>query len=120
MDSSFLQHVKAFLKVIMLRRKKESTAAGLEIPSKTEVVIHLPLTDIQKRLYLKVLTGVTGEMESSFDHPNSHVLETPPPTPGSGNNFQIPSPSSLKAKPRRSILNTLMELRKVSRFHTST
>jgi SNF2 family DNA or RNA helicase len=113
-NTNFIQHVNDFLRIIMLRRMKESTTAGLALPPKKEVNIHLPLTSAQRSMYLEVLTGMGG------NHQESGMPETPPTSPGSEN---FP-PSSFDGQifgsdPQRTILNMLMELRKVSRLHLS-
>jgi SWI/SNF-related matrix-associated actin-dependent regulator of chromatin subfamily A member 5 len=119
-DSTFLEDVREFLGVIMLRRLKQSTSAGLEIPAKKEVILHLPLTQEQKRLYLEVITGCVDFVEDSANDDSSYALQTPPASPGS-EGFTRSHSTNQNARGKRSglsVTNTLMELRKVGQPHS--
>lgn len=120
-DSEFLYNAKEFLEVIMLRRLKQSTAAGLELPPKREVILHLPLTQEQKRLYLEVITGCVDIVEDSAKDGSNHALQTPPASPGSENfTHSISTKHDVQVRGSlRSVTNKLMELRKVSQLHSA-
>lgn len=102
----------------MLRRTKEIAA---DLPPKKEVIIYLPLTKLQKNLYLEVLTGIVHGMESATNYSDSHLLQTPPSSPGGED--VLPSTCEPRAGlgngTPQSVLNILMELRKVSQLHIS-
>lgn len=120
MDLDFVDDVKKFLKVIMLRRVKDSTTIGLELPRKTEVLMYLPLADLQKRVYLEVLTGVGGNMMMAVNDNIDCMPATPPLSPGVDRDSaryieQVP----LNESSSRSISHILMELRKVSVIHVT-
>ena len=120
-DTEFLDNAKEFLEVIMLRRLKQSTAAGLELLPKREVILHLPLTQEQKRLYLEVITGCVDIVKDSTKNGGNHALQTPPSSPGS-ESFTHSDCAKQDAQVEgsaRSITNTLMELRKVSQLHSN-
>lgn len=120
-DSTFLEDVRQFLGVIMLRRVKQSTSEGLELPEKNEIVLHLPLTQEQKHLYLETITGRSGHVEVSVNEDRSHALQTPPPSPGteSFTHSHFRTQDAHEKESGRSVTNTLMELRKVSHPHSS-
>ncbi|EED22982.1 nucleosome remodeling complex ATPase subunit (Snf2h), putative [Talaromyces stipitatus ATCC 10500] len=114
-DPAFLHHVRRFLEVIMIRRVKESAQADLQLPEKKEVIMYLPLTEIQKHLYLDVLTGGVDHGDSEDDHKREMlVLATPPSSPGTGNynshSTTLPVSNPTKG---RSVTNILMDLRKI-------
>lgn len=115
-DSTFLENVRDFLRVIMLRRVKQSKSQGLGLPVKTEVVLHLPLTQEQKRLYLEVITGQSDFIKFCTNEDSSHLPQTPPPSPGSEDSIHSHSTNQdIREKASsRSVTNALMELRKVS------
>lgn len=102
MDTEFIDHVRKFLDVIMIRRTKEADM-NLNLPPKKEVVLYAPLTELQRSLYLDVVYGKgLTPLSGGFG-------TTPPSTPTSVSTFDKETQSSL-----RPALNPLMELRKVS------
>uniref|UniRef100_A0A093VG44 Lymphoid-specific helicase n=1 Tax=Talaromyces marneffei PM1 TaxID=1077442 RepID=A0A093VG44_TALMA len=114
-DTLFLEDIREFLGVIMLRRLKQSTSAGQEIPAKKEIILHLPLTQEQKALYLDVITGRSDFVKASTYENGSYSMETPPPSPSS-ESFNQSQPTSQKISEKgsgRSVTNVLMELRKI-------
>ncbi|KAL3709382.1 hypothetical protein TMatcc_003172 [Talaromyces marneffei ATCC 18224] len=114
-DTLFLEDIREFLGVIMLRRLKQSTSAGQEIPAKKEIILHLPLTQEQKALYLDVITGRSDFVKASTYENGSYSMETPPPSP-SNESFNQSQPTSQKISEKgsgRSVTNVLMELRKI-------
>ncbi|KUL91016.1 hypothetical protein ZTR_00722 [Talaromyces verruculosus] len=114
-DFAFLGHVRSFLETIMLRRTKESTTADLQLPKKNDVIMYLPLTETQKRLYLEILTGSLEQGDFCVDHNENDMLVTPPPSPGSANgNYSQLSASQVPTRnTKQSMTNVLMELRKI-------
>jgi SWI/SNF-related matrix-associated actin-dependent regulator of chromatin subfamily A member 5 len=121
-DPEFLDDVKRFLGIIMLRRLKQSTAASLELPAKREVILHLPLTQEQKQIYLEVITGCIDYVEDSANDNSIPALQTPPPSPGSRGftHSDFINQDARAKESGRSVANTLMELRKVSQLHSSS
>ena len=65
-DLQFLESCKRFLEMVMLRRTKESSGIGLELPLKTEIALSAPLSRLQHSSYLKILTGV-DQLLDKFD-----------------------------------------------------
>ncbi|KAE8132663.1 SNF2 family N-terminal domain-containing protein [Aspergillus pseudotamarii] len=61
-DPNFFEQVQRFLGLIMLRRVKESPEVGLSIPQKTETVLSVPLSEFQRSLYLRILTGIENSI----------------------------------------------------------
>lgn len=64
-DLQFLESCKRFLELVMLRRTKESSGIGLELPPKTEIALSVPLSRFQHFSYLKILTGVDQLLDKS-------------------------------------------------------
>lgn len=64
-DLQFLESCKRFLELVMLRRTKESSGIGLELPPKTEIALSVPLSRFQHSSYLKILTGVDELLDKS-------------------------------------------------------
>ena len=114
-DTSFMLSLKRFLGVIMIRRIKEDIMTELQLPEKREVTMYLPLTKLQKSLYIKILTdGIYGG-NFEIDGTDGQSPMTPPQSPGS-ENYAPFSASQLdtKATRRSSTTNILMQLRQVS------
>ena len=65
-DLQSLESCKRFLELVMLRRTKESSGIGLELPPKTEIALSVPLSRLQHSSYLKILTGV-DQLLDKFD-----------------------------------------------------
>jgi len=121
-DSMFLENVRKFLEVIMLRRLKQSASAGLQLPAKKEITLQLPLTQEQKHLYLETITGCSGHVGVFANEDSSHALQTPPPSPGTESFTRSHSmiQDAHEQGSGRSVINMLMELRKVSNMHSSS
>lgn len=91
----------------MLRRTKTSPEIGLDIPTKKESILSVPLTECQLGWYHKILTGVEKSIllgESSLSFENFVDLTT--------DQWERPGAGNAKRKSRITT-NTLMELRKV-------
>ena len=56
-STSFLDSVQGLLKLIMLRRLKEDSELDFTLPSKSEVLLFVPLTNMQRDWYTKLLTS---------------------------------------------------------------
>lgn len=86
----------------MLRRVKESPEVGLSIPQKTETVLSVPLSEFQRSLYLRILTGIENSIlggHGGISFEQKRLMAT--------------DQQSEKRK-YRILSNILMELRKVS------
>ncbi|KAI9928355.1 hypothetical protein MW887_002393 [Aspergillus wentii] len=70
-DREFLEHAKRFLGLVMLRREKDSAEIGITIPSKTEITLSVPLSDLQHSWYLKALTGIDQMSYGDLRKPGS-------------------------------------------------
>ena len=88
----------------MLRRLKDSPEVGVKIPKKTEVILSVPLSELQNAWYMRILTGCDqllhgepGNTSSAFAQ--KHFAGNPTATP---------------KKVISVVRNMLMELRKVS------
>ncbi|KAE8391964.1 SNF2 family N-terminal domain-containing protein [Aspergillus alliaceus] len=124
-DPKFLEHVQNFLSLIMLRRVKDSPEVGLSIPTKTETVLSVPLSDFQRSLYLRILTGIENfSLDGHGGIPCEHKSRTEAhqqfnmAREQSDRGF-TDGPSRLlaknfKTKKYRILSNILMELRKCS------
>ena len=123
-DRSFLEDIKRFLNLVMLRRNKDSPGLNLNIPPKSETIISVPLSTLQHSWYLRILTGaealLDGEVKSSFLY-SIHKLRQAEGLDESdediGNGISNSSSSQLEHKTEkrkvRILDNILMELRKV-------
>jgi hypothetical protein len=79
--------------------------------------MYLPLTEIQKRLYLDTLTGRHEHGDFEVDQHDSHPMVTPPQSPGFENYSSQPATQTVsKEAKRQGMTNILMEMRKVSRI----
>lgn len=87
----------------MLRRTKTSPEIGLDIPTKKESILSVPLTECQLGWYHKILTGVEKSILLGESSPNFDLTT---------NEWERPGVSNAKRKSRITT-NTLMELRKV-------
>ncbi|PLB47204.1 hypothetical protein P170DRAFT_428415 [Aspergillus steynii IBT 23096] len=122
-DRPFLERIKRVLNVIMLRRDKESPGINLNIPTKTETIISVPLSPLQHSWYLRILTGaealLDGSEKSSFlrrihEYKQASGLQLPE-TKDVANDASGSSQAPQAQKRKIRILdNILMELRKCS------
>ena len=55
-DTSVMDHARRLLEVIMLRRMKTSPGVNLNLPPKTDVLLYVPLTPMQRFFYKKLLS----------------------------------------------------------------
>ncbi|KAH8425458.1 putative nucleosome remodeling complex ATPase subunit (Snf2h) [Aspergillus melleus] len=124
-DRSFLEDIKRFLNLVMIRRNKDSPALNLNIPPKSETIISVPLSTLQHSWYLRILTGagalLDGEEKSSFMN-SIHKLRQAEGLDeceeDTGNGVSVPPTSQLGHKTEKQKIrildNILMELRKCS------
>ncbi|KAH8705474.1 P-loop containing nucleoside triphosphate hydrolase protein [Talaromyces proteolyticus] len=121
-DLEFLQDLGKFLKVAMLRRTKETASLKLDLPPKTEITLYAPLTSLQRRLYLEIINGVNGDFLRPRPKMESAHLTSPRRWQNSFHKgmeglspgwSETSDQRKLSRAPNRSILNPLMELRKV-------
>ncbi|KAE8362877.1 SNF2 family N-terminal domain-containing protein [Aspergillus caelatus] len=101
-DPKFFEQVQGFLSLIMLRRVKESPEIGLSVPQKTETALSVPLSEFQRSLYLRILTGIENSMlggHGGISFERKHLMATD---------------QQSKKRKYRILSNILMELRKCS------
>ncbi|KAE9971927.1 hypothetical protein EG328_005299 [Venturia inaequalis] len=55
-DKGVMDHARHLLELLMLRRMKDTQGVDLNLPTKTEVRLFLPLTPLQKQWYTRLLT----------------------------------------------------------------
>lgn len=55
-NTDIMDHARRLLEVIMLRRMKNSPGVDLNLPPKTEVLLYVPLTPMQRFWYMRLLT----------------------------------------------------------------
>jgi SWI/SNF-related matrix-associated actin-dependent regulator of chromatin subfamily A member 5 len=61
-DSSFMDHARHLLELVMIRRMKSSPGVDLGLPSKSEVLLYIPLTPLQRFWYTRLLTKAGGTL----------------------------------------------------------
>ncbi|RHZ51378.1 putative nucleosome remodeling complex ATPase subunit (Snf2h) [Aspergillus thermomutatus] len=122
-DPAFLECVKRFLGLIMIRRTKDSPGVGLDIPPKTETVLSVPLSPIQRSLYLRILTGAeiwqlpldsSGTSRFQRDGALPGQVSVEKPCSGPGDSTSEDSSVTFGPGKYRVTGNILMELRKCS------
>ncbi|KAI9679363.1 MAG: hypothetical protein M1817_005385 [Caeruleum heppii] len=65
--TTVMDDARRLLELVMLRRMKTSPGVDLDLPPKTEVVLLVPLTPMQKFNYTRLITGTgTGLLEQLF------------------------------------------------------
>lgn len=66
---SVMADTRRMLELIMLRRTKVSPGVDLGLPPKMEVVLQLPMSDLQREWYLRVLTRANiDDLKTIFEH----------------------------------------------------
>ncbi|KAH0261216.1 hypothetical protein KCU71_g20828, partial [Aureobasidium melanogenum] len=55
-DSIFMDHARHLLELIMIRRMKSSPGVDLGLPPKSEILLYIPLTPLQRFWYTRLLT----------------------------------------------------------------
>ncbi|KAG2420162.1 hypothetical protein HFD88_004962 [Aspergillus terreus] len=111
-DRLFFEDITEFLKLVMLRREKDSPSLGLSIPNKMEFILSVPLTELQRSLYLKILTGLH---QSDFGNSGNMGSRLKDIAHWAGHQDAIPlSPNCPSPRKIKISQNLLMELRKCS------
>ena len=66
-STKVMDDARRLLEVVMLRRMKQSPGVNLNLPPKTEVLLYVPLTPMQRFWYMRLLTRVDqGLLEDLF------------------------------------------------------
>ena len=66
-DTQVMDHARRLLEIIMLRRMKNSPGVDLNLPPKTEILLYVPLTPMQRFWYMRLLTRADqGLLEELF------------------------------------------------------
>ncbi|KAK6007941.1 hypothetical protein QM012_004755 [Aureobasidium pullulans] len=55
-NSTFMDHARHLLELIMIRRMKSSPGVDLGLPPKSEILLYIPLTPLQRFWYTRLLT----------------------------------------------------------------
>ncbi|PLN86017.1 Clavaminate synthase-like protein [Aspergillus taichungensis] len=120
-DTDFLDHVKKFLKLVMIRRLKDSREVGLDIPPMRETILSVPLSRMQYSWYMGILTGVDQPVnEDGVSTPSGDYSTVSNWQETLWNNDDTLSQSTIRILPVKEKkkykiqANTLMELRKCS------
>ncbi|KAI5257177.1 hypothetical protein E4T42_01197 [Aureobasidium subglaciale] len=61
-NSKFMDHARHLLELVMIRRMKSSPGVDLGLPSKSEVLLYIPLTPVQRFWYTRLLTKAGGTL----------------------------------------------------------
>ncbi|RPA84997.1 hypothetical protein BJ508DRAFT_205695 [Ascobolus immersus RN42] len=73
-DIKFMDYARLLLELIMLRRMKDSKGVDLNLPPKTELLLYLPLTPMQRFWYKRLLTRVEKNvLQEVFSNPGKAV-----------------------------------------------
>lgn len=76
--TSVLDHSRRLLELIMLRRMKDSPGVDLGLPPRTEVLLYVPLTPMQRFWYTRLLTkagnGLLDELFRDLKSKEKDVL----------------------------------------------
>ena len=67
-NTSFMDAAKALLERIMLRRMKTSPEVDLNLPPKTEILLYVPLTPMQRFFYTRLMTRVDQGLLDELFH----------------------------------------------------
>ena len=78
-NTEFLDHARRLLEVIMLRRMKNSVGVNLNLPPKTDILLYVPLTPMQRFWYTRLLTradqGLLEELFQGAQNKEAKVLD---------------------------------------------
>lgn len=58
----FMDHARGLLELVMIRRMKDSETVDLGLPPKTELLLYLPLTPMQRFWYKRLLTRLDKDL----------------------------------------------------------
>ncbi|KAL5357239.1 SNF2 family N-terminal domain-containing protein [Aspergillus floccosus] len=111
-DRVFFDDITEFLKLVLLRREKDSPSLSLSIPNKMEFILSVPLSELQRSLYVKILTGLHQSDFDKFGNAGRRQEDNPR---WAGHEDAIPiSPDCTSPRKIKISRNILMELRKCS------
>jgi SWI/SNF-related matrix-associated actin-dependent regulator of chromatin subfamily A member 5 len=122
-DPAFVECVKGFLRIIMIRRTKDTPGVGLDLPPKKETVLSVPLSPAQRSLYMRILTGAeiwqlplsaSDTSHIQLDGPLPEQLAVEKTCSKTVNSVSEGSAKTPRPGKYRITGNILMELRKVS------
>lgn len=111
-DDTVLTAAARLLRVVMLRRTMESPGVNLRLPPLREVVLSLPLTDLQRDWYLKLITK-SEDVESTTtnqDTQDNRAVDAVGKSAFVENPVHNPAPT----RSYRELLNLMLQLRKIS------
>nr|XP_023907870.1 ISWI chromatin-remodeling complex ATPase CHR17-like [Quercus suber]POF16274.1 lymphocyte-specific helicase [Quercus suber] len=75
-STTFMDHARNLLELIMLRRMKSSPGVNLGLPPKEEILLYVPLTPMQRFWYTRLLTKADNAMLTDLFHDaKSKVVE---------------------------------------------
>ena len=78
-NTEFLDHARNLLELIMLRRMKNSVGVNLDLPPKTDILLYVPLTPMQRFWYTRLLTradqGLLEELFQGAQSKEAKVLD---------------------------------------------
>lgn len=78
-DIEFMDHSRLLLELVMLRRMKGTKGVNLNLPPKTELLLYLPLSPMQRFWYKRLLTRVDKSLlENLFSDAKSAVKSEVP------------------------------------------
>jgi len=76
-STSFMDDARRLLELIMLRRMKSSPGVNLGLPPKTEILLYVPLTPMQRFWYTRLLTKADNAMlDDLFKGAKDKALES--------------------------------------------
>ena len=83
-STKVMDDARRLLEVIMLRRMKNSQGVDLDLPPKTDVLLYVPLTPMQRFWYMRLLTradqGLLDELFQGAHHKEAAMLQERPKT----------------------------------------
>ena len=103
-STKVMDDARSLLELIMLRRMKNSPGVNLGLPPKTEILLYVPLTPMQKFWYTRLLTRADqGLLETLFQdaktkEPSAHKEETFIQIEGQDDDLTEPAGTQMKCK----------------------
>ncbi|KAI9795562.1 MAG: hypothetical protein M1833_006962 [Piccolia ochrophora] len=67
-STEFMDHARSLLELIMMRRMKGNPTVNLDLPKKTEVMLYVPLTPMQRFYYTRLITRAEGGLLDELFH----------------------------------------------------
>lgn len=79
-STTFMDHARRLLELVMIRRLKSSNGVDLNLPPKTEVLLYVPLSPMQRFWYTRLLTkagsSMIDDLFSSIGEKEKTALQT--------------------------------------------